>query len=63
MLERTTLRMSEFMKGLGKLLTTMNELIGDDYGIDMDETCGTEELHKARKVWHGQNRTEDTPEH
>ena len=55
--------MSEFMKGLGKLLTTMNELIGDDYGIDMDETCGTEELHKARKVWHGQNRTEDTPEH
>lgn len=54
--------MSEFMKGLGNLLTTMSELIGDDYGIDMDETCGTEGLHKARKVRYGQDRTKDTSE-
>ncbi len=51
--------MNEFLEELGKLLNTMNELIGDNNGIDMDETCGTEELRKTRKVRHGQNRAED----
>lgn len=52
--------MSELMGELRELISTMCKLLGDNNGIDMDETCGTEELHKTRKVWHGQNRTEDT---
>ena len=51
--------MSELMGELKELITTMCRLIGDDDGIDMDETCGTEGLHKARKVWYGQDRTKD----
>ena len=53
--------MSELMVELRELIITMCKLLGDDNddGIDMVKTCGAEELHKARKIRHGHDRTKD----